>query len=71
MGLNLTRCTDRAQRSKVCCYHFFRDLPWRNLWWKNKLIVASRLLMKMLPLRKQPYTFVNGRRADVYFGSDY
>lgn len=39
--------------------------------WKNKLIVASRLLMKMLPLRKQPYTFVNGRRADVYFGSDY
>ena len=35
MGLNLTRCTDRAQRSKICCYHFFRDLPWRNLWWKN------------------------------------
>ena len=42
MGLNLTRCTDRAQRSKICCYHFFRDLPWRSLWWKNKLIVASR-----------------------------
>lgn len=71
MGLNLTRCTDRAQRSKICCYHFFRDLPWRNLWWKNKLIVASRLLMKALPLRKRPYTFINGRQADVYFGSDY
>lgn len=49
MGLNLTHCTDRAQRSKICCYHFFRDLSWRNLWWKNKLIVASRLLMKTLP----------------------
>ena len=71
MGLNLTRCTDRAQRSKICCYHFFRDLPWRTLWWMNKLIVASRLLMKALPLRKRPYTFINGRQADVYFGSDY
>ena len=52
MGLNLTRCTDRAQRSKIVCYHFFRDLKWSDQWWKDKLIVASRNLLKLLPLRK-------------------
>lgn len=71
MGLNLTRCTDRAQRSKIVCYHFFRDLEWSNRWWKDKIIVASRNLLKLLPFRKPPYTYIDGKKVEVYFGSDY
>lgn len=70
-GMNLTRCSDASQRAKITCYHPFRDLPWRSLWWKNKLIVLSRHLLKALPLRKQPVTTIGGQRAEVFFGSDY
>lgn len=71
MGMNLSRSANRAQTSKIRCYHFFRDLPWKNLWLKNKIIVASRILMKGLPFRKKATTRIAGRRAEVYFGSDY
>lgn len=71
MGMNLTRCTRADQRSKIVNYHFFRNLRWRNNWWKNKLIVVSRNLMKWLPVRKSPTTRLDNRKADVFFGSDY
>lgn len=71
VGFNLTHCTRKQQLHKITHYHPFRDLPWRNLWWKNKLVVASRTLMRMLPLRKPPFTSIDGKRAEVYFGSDY
>lgn len=38
---------------------------------ENKFIVASRHLMKLLPVRKPPYTYIKGKKAEVYFGSDY
>lgn len=71
-GMNLTRCANAYQRNKIVCYHLFRDLPWHNLWLKNKLIVAARRLLKILPFRKPPVVRLqDGREADVYFGSDY
>lgn len=71
MGMNLARCGCLQQQRKVTCYHFFRNVQWRNLWLKNKLVAASRKLMELLPFRKPPYTFIKGRRAEAYFGSDY
>jgi hypothetical protein len=71
MGMNLTHCNDAAQLSKVRTYHFFRDMPWKNLWLKNKFIVASRNIMKRLPIKKQPTTRIDNKKADIYFGSDY
>lgn len=70
-GMNLTRCRHADQRSKIINYHFFRDLGWESNWWKNKLIVASRHLMKALPFRKEATTMIGRRKADVFFGSDY
>lgn len=71
MGMNLSQCHVAYQRNKIVCYHFFRDLKWKSQWWKNKFIVASRHLMKLLPVRKPPYTYIKGKKAEVYFGSDY
>jgi hypothetical protein len=69
--MNLTESSDRQQTAKVIYYHFFRDLWCPSLWLKNKFIVASRNLMKLLPFRKLPFTEIGGKRADVFFGSDY
>lgn len=71
VGMNLTHCAQADQRSKIVNYHFFRDLRWRNNWWKNKLIVASRNLIKGFPIRKQPTTLLENKKVDVFFGSDY
>lgn len=71
-AMNLSRSNDRKQRAKIEIYHFFRDLKWNNLWLKNKLIVASRCLMKLLPIRKKSTLRIGGNpQAEVYFGSDY
>ncbi|KAA6331968.1 hypothetical protein EZS27_019472, partial [termite gut metagenome] len=49
MGMNLSISSNVNQRSRIKNYHFFRDVEWRNLWLKNKLTVASRIIMKILP----------------------
>lgn len=61
----------KQQLHKITHYHPFRDLPWKSIWWKNKLIVASRKLVQILPIRKAPFAPLEGKQADVYFGSDY
>lgn len=71
-AMNLSRSNNRKQRAKIELYHFFRDLKWNNLWLKNKLIVASRCLMKLLPFRKKSTLQIGDTpKAEVYFGSDY
>lgn len=70
-AMNLSRSTNPQQRSKIERYHFFRDLQWRNLWLKNKLVVASRWLMRLLPLRKDDILWIGDIEAEIYFGSDY
>lgn len=70
-GMNLSRSHNAWQCSKITGYHLFRDLKWRNLWWKNKLIVLSRNLLKAFRIRKRPTTTIGGKQVDVFFGSDY
>lgn len=70
-GYNLTQSTNKNQRSKIINYHFFRDLKWKNLWWKNKLIVISRNIMRILPIKKAPKVVIGNKECDIYFGSDY
>ncbi|KAA6345061.1 hypothetical protein EZS27_007362 [termite gut metagenome] len=71
MGMNLSTSSNVNQRSKIKNYHFFRDVEWRNFWLKNKLIVVSRIIMKILPVRKPDTVQIEGKKADVYCGSDY
>lgn len=71
MGMNLTNIANEQQRAKIIQYHFFRDVRWKNLWWKNKLIVLARNLMKVLPLRKRATVQIDEQQMDVFFGSDY
>lgn len=72
MGMNLTRSGEARFLRRVTHYHPFRDLPWRNSWLKNKLVVAGRWLMRLLPWRKPVCVMLQGgREVDVYFGSDY
>lgn len=67
-GYNLT--TNKFQLPYIRNYHLFRDLECSNTWIKNKLIVASRNILKYI-LHKQTKVEINGRLCDVYKGSDY
>lgn len=71
MGENLTRSSRPELLRRIRCYHFFRDVPLRNLWLKNKLVVAARWLMRLLPVRKPATVRIDDTEADVYAGSDY
>lgn len=68
---NLTRGTSEAQRRKFTLVHPFRDLTLSNRWLKNKLIVASRTVLRLAGVRRTATVTVGGRACDVYFGSDY
>lgn len=70
-GHNLTHTDNAAQRHKITHIHPFRDLSWTNQWLKNKVIVASRHLLRLLGLRRRPTVCIDGHLCDVYFGSDY
>lgn len=70
-GYNLSKSSIKIQRQKFTVYHFFRDLKWKKQWLKNKFIVASRILMKLLPIRKTDYTWINTQKADIYMGSSW
>lgn len=71
MGYDITACSMARQHHRVTRYHLFRDLPWCNRWLKDKAVVASRWLMKVLPLRKPATVSIGGKAAHVFFGSDY
>lgn len=70
-GYNLTHTNNPEQLRKITHYHPFRDLTMRNHWLKNKLVVASRCVLSVLGIRRQPQVLINGVRRDVFFGSDY
>ena len=67
-GYNLTK--NRFQLSYFTNYHLFRDLKCKNTWIKNKLIVASRNILKFF-IHKPPQVEINGKQCDIYKGSDY
>lgn len=70
-GYNLSKTSNKKQQSKIINYHYFRDLKWKNLWIKNKLIALSRHLMKIFPNKKGTKVMIDGKKCDIYFGSDY
>lgn len=70
-GYNITRGTSEAQREKVTRLHPFRDLPLRNRWLKDKMVVASRNILKFLGLKRKAQVMLGGELKDVFFGSDY
>ena len=70
-GYNLTQCSEPAPRRKVTLYHLFRDWPLHHPWLRNKLIVASRNLLRYIGVRRHPQVTISGQPCDVYFGSDY
>lgn len=70
-GYNITRGTDEGQRKKVTCIHPFRDLNMHSQWLKNKIIVASRNVLKLLGIRRKAQVCIGGKPKDVFFGSDY
>lgn len=70
-GYNLTRGDSPAQLHKVTRIHPFRDLPWRNRWFKNKIIVASRHALRLAGVRRRAQVNLGRTLRDVYFGSDY
>ena len=70
-GYNITRGTSEAQREKVTRLHPLRDLPLRNRWLKDKMVVASRNILKFLGLKRKAQVMLGGELKDVFFGSDY
>ena len=70
-GYNITRGTSEAQREKVTRLHPLRDLPLRNRWLKDKMVVASRNILKFLGLKCKAQVMLGGELKDVFFGSDY
>lgn len=71
MGMKLEDSNSPKQMAKVVQYHPFRDLEWSNKWLKDKVIVASRTILRLLPWRKKPTVNVGGKECPVYFGADY
>ncbi len=70
-GFNITRGGGNGQLYKITHIHPFRDLKWQNRWLKNKLVVASRMGLGLLGVRRRPQVLIDGVMCDVYFGSDY
>ena len=70
-GYDLTQTENEEQRRKFTHIHPFRDLPWKNRWLKNKVIVASRQILALLGVRRAPQVLIGGQLRDIYFGSDY
>lgn len=70
-GYNLTHGDSKQQLRKIVRVHPFRDLPLRNVWVRNKLIVGSRHLLAWLGVRRSPRVRIGGKPCDVFFGSDY
>ena len=71
MGYNLSKTRNRNQIEKITIYHFFRDLKVKNLMIKQFLCGTSRLIMRILPFRKQKQVVITGVLKDVYMGSDF
>jgi hypothetical protein len=71
MGFNLSKMGNKKQLKKITVYHFFRDLKVKNITIKQFFTGTSRLIMKILPIRKRRQVVINGVLKDVYMGSDF
>lgn len=72
-GWNLTKGGNKRQLKRVELYHFFRNIPLppKNLF-RLGVIVGTRVLLKLIGIRKAPYIRLkNGRKNDVFFGGQW
>ena len=71
-GYNITKSGNKRQLSRIVLYHFFRDIPLSHTSFLRRAVVGgSMLLLKYLGIRKRPYIIVNGRKWDIYYGSQW
>ena len=70
-GHDLTLTDDAQQLRKITCLHPFRDLDFPSQWFKDKLVVASRTVLRLLGVRRRPVVKLGGKHCHVFFGSDY
>ena len=71
-GYNITKSNNKRQLSRIVLYHYFRDisLPHKSFL-RRAIIGGCMLLLKYLGIRKHPYFVINGRKQDIYYGSNW
>lgn len=71
-GYNITTSGNKNQLNRIVLYHYFRDVPLpHKSFFRRALIVGTRLLLSLTGIRKKPYITVDGKRWDIYFGSQW
>jgi hypothetical protein len=71
-GWNLTKGGNKRQLKRVELYHFFRDIPFRHRYLRLGVVAGTRVLLKIMGVRKAPYIRLrNGRKVDVFFGGQW
>lgn len=68
-GMDISTCDDPPKiKDKLVLYHFFRDLP---VPYSLKISRGSRIIMRLLPIRRKPYIVDKGVKKHVFQASSY
>lgn len=71
-GLDISKLRKPSKlQSKIILYHFFRDMEGVPYKIKKVFSGSSRLLMRLLPIRKKPYIIVDEKQWDIWQASGY
>lgn len=71
MGFNLSKSNNRNQKDKVAIFHYFRDTNLKSRTVLQLIRGLSRIIMRILPIRRHTNVKISGERKDIYMGSDY
>lgn len=69
---NIRNGCDKNLKSRVCLYHFFRDihLPHKSFL-RRAIIGGTKLLLKYIGLRKKAYVIIEDKKWDVFVSSQW
>lgn len=67
---NISEPVSQMVKFKCTIYHFFRDFQIRRSVHRY-IMWGARKIMTILPIRKKPYIFTNGKRNNIYFSSTW
>lgn len=71
-GMDITTChSPQSKQERFTIYHFFRDLPVKNLYLKRIFSGCSRQVMKLLPIRKKNFITDGEKQLHIYQGSSW
>lgn len=71
-GFNISQCHIPKQLQKITLYHLFRDIPLNhNSFLRKAIIGGTKLILKSIGLRKQPYLIINGKKWNIFYGSQW